>query len=99
MLWGIETFLGIGPQVLVLRVKVLLQSVESGVPTKVKAICNVKERAVGDGVVVIFGLEQLMSGKIKSLISRWARPQMVVVSLTQEGHTANILPSSQSVIQ
>lgn len=54
----------------VLRVKVLLQSMESSVPAKacswgVKAVCDVKERAVGDGVVVIFGLEQLMSGKVR----------------------------------
>lgn len=48
-------------------------------------------------VVVILGLEQLMSSQVKRvLISQWMRPQMVVISLTLEGHTTNILQSSQA---
>lgn len=52
-------------------------------------------------MVVIFGSEQLTSGKVKESTKTMGKNtnggiQMVVVGLAQEGHTTNVLQSSQA---
>lgn len=45
----------------------------------------------------MFGSKQLASSEVReSNMIMWVRPQMVVTSLTQEGHTTGILQSSQA---
>lgn len=58
----------------------------------VKAVCDTEERDMGEvrgGSDIWFRAIDTRQGD--NLIRQWRRPQMVVMSLTREGHTPNIL--------